>query len=467
MKRNLCFLIISLALLSSIALVSCGRKGRGGADATLESESGIKYHCPMHPSVVSDKPGNCPICNMKLVPIDASGQTNGPETKVAAKKTLYRSSMNPNEVSDKPGKDSMGMEMIPVEATASAGTDLPGLATVSITPEARERMGLTFGMVEKRPLSRDVRTSARIVPDDERLYQVTVKVEGWVEHLNDVTKGAFFKQGASLMKIYSPELVAAGEEYLVALRNHEKVVAVGGLANSDTGKGAETMLAAARRRLELLDFTAEQIQWIERTGEVEKEMTIYSPIDGWVAEINIAAGHKIMPGETLMVLADYSVVWANADVYEPDLPFVKTGIPVELMLPYYPDKVFRGDVSFISPTLDPETRTAKVRISVHNTELLLKPEMYATARLSYQLGERLAVPENAVMFSGEHIYAFRDGGAGRLVPVLLKLGARSDGYFEVLSGLNEGDRVVTSANFLVDSESSMKAAIEALAGGNP
>src|SRR5271169_1433080 len=150
-------LAIALALVSSVALVSCGRKEPEGADAAAEAGKPAKYHCPMHPSVVSDKPGNCPICNMKLVPIDAPGQANQNEAGVAAKKTLYRSSMNPNEVSDKPGKDSMGMEMIPVEVTAGAGTEPPGLASVSIMPAARERMGLTFGTVERRALSRDVR----------------------------------------------------------------------------------------------------------------------------------------------------------------------------------------------------------------------------------------------------------------------------------------------------------------------
>jgi membrane fusion protein, copper/silver efflux system len=458
MKQSLRFLAISLALVSTVVLVSCSRNA--STDAVTEAGKPAKYHCAMHPSVVSDKPGNCPICNMKLVPIDAPGQTNS----VAVKKTLYRSSMNPNEVSDKPGKDSMGMEMIPVEVTAGTGTEPPGLTTVSITPEARERMGLTFGTVERRTLSRDLRTSARIVPDEVHLYHVTVKTEGWVEHLHEVTKGAFFKKGVPLMKIYSPELVTAGQDYLVAWRNHERILALGSSANPDAARDAEAMVASARKRLEFLDFPAARIERIERTGEVEKEMTIYSPVDGWVAEINIAAGHKIMQGESLLVLADYSAVWANADVYEPDLPFVKIGMPVELTVPYYPNKVFRGDVSFISPTLDPETRTVKVRMNIPNPNLLLKPEMYADARLSYELGERLAVPAGAVMFSGDRVYAFRDGGDGRLVPVLLKLGLRSDGYFEVLSGLKEGDRVVTSANFLVDSESSMKAAIEALAG---
>ena len=228
MNRSLRLLAISLALVSGIALVSCGRKGPAEVDTAAEAGKTAKYHCPMHPSVVSDKPGNCPICNMQLVPIDAPGHDNQPGPKVAAKKTLYRSSMNPNEVSDKPGKDSMGMEMIPVEVTAGAGTEPPGLASVSITPEARERMGLAFGTVEKHTLSRDLRTSARIVPDEVRLYHVTVKTEGWVEHLHEVTKGAFFKQGVPLMKIYSPELVTAGEEYLLALRSREKILAAGG-----------------------------------------------------------------------------------------------------------------------------------------------------------------------------------------------------------------------------------------------
>jgi RND family efflux transporter MFP subunit len=410
---------------------------------------------------VSDKPGDCPICGMKLVQMNDGKQ---PTAGAPRKKTMYRSTMNPNEVSDKPGKDSMGMEMVPFEVTEGSEPTLPGLATVSIAPATRERMGITFGTVEKRALSRDVRTSARIVPDETRLYHVTVKVEGWVNHLHNVITGEFVKKDQPLLTIYSPELVSAEQEYLVALQAKEKLAASVNPVNADAVKGGETLLAASRRRLELWDIPNEEIERLEKTRQIEKNLTLRSPVSGWVMERNIAAGHKIMQGESLLVVADLTTVWGDADVYESDLPYVKLGMPVELTLPYWSDKTFTGKVIFLSPTLDPETRTLKARMEIANSDLLLKPEMYANARLHYELGEKLAVPEAAVMRTGEHSYAFKDGNDGKLIPVEIQIGPRDDGYFEMLSGLNEGDRVVTSANFLVDSESSMKAAIEALAG---
>jgi Cu(I)/Ag(I) efflux system membrane fusion protein len=183
-----------------------------------------------------------------------------------------------------------------------------------------------------------------------------------------------------------------------------------------------------------------------------------------VIEKQVLAGQRIAPGDALMVVADLSNVWGDADIYESDLPYIQLGMPMEITLPYWPEKTFQGKISFISPQLDPQTRTIKVRLDIANTDLLLKPDMYADARLRLPLGEKLAVPEGAVMRTGRHLYAFRDGGDGKLIPVEIKIGARSGDYFEVLSGLSENDRVVTSANFLVDSESSMRAALEGLKG---
>ncbi len=402
----LCFVGVALVMLPT------GCRERASSQGVARA---VKYTCPMHPSVVSDRPGQCPICGMDLVLVEPANMRSGMETSTS---------------------------------------QVPGLVAVTIHPEARQRMGLALDTIGKRSLSRTLRTSARIVPDETRQVRVTTKVEGWVESLFVGATGQTVKKGDPILSIYSPDLVSAQQEYLIALK-----------AKASASNGGESgLLAAARRRLQLLDITEVQIGQLEKRGEPVKALTLYAPVSGRVTEKSVLTGQKIMPGESLLVVSDFSTVWGEADIYESDLPFVHEGLPLEIILPYWPGKVFKGTISFVAPTLDPVSRTVKARLEIPNPEYLLKPEMYAEARLSYSLGERLAIPEAAVMRTGEHNYAFRDGGDSALLPVEVGLGARVEGYYEVLSGLKAGDRVVTSANFLVDSESSMRAALESVSG---
>jgi RND family efflux transporter MFP subunit len=447
---------ILLAVLLLITAVTCGKK------PTEKSAQTQIYHCPMHPSFVSDKPGDCAICGMKLVPMEKKAEA-APAQPAPAKKILYRSTMMPNEISDKPGKDSMGMEMVPFETdTPEAGkTGLPGLAAVAISPEKRKLMNLKLATAEMKNLTRSLRTSARIVPDETRLFRVTAKIDGYVERLFVNATGQAVRRGQPLLSIYSPDLLASQQEFLSALAMAKQMAESPDPLAAENGRG---LLDAARRRLKLWDISDAQIQRLEKSGRIEKALTLAAPAGGYVSEKMVLAGQKIMAGETLMVIADLSVVWAEADLYAADAEFAKTGMEADLTLPFLPDRTFNGRISFLNPFLDGMSRTLKARLEVANPDLLLKPEMYGEISLAFALGERLVVPEAAVMSSGERSYVFVDDGAGRLTPVLVKTGIRSGDDLEIISGLKSGDRVVAAANFLVDSESSLKAALQAYTG---
>lgn len=464
-RKRLFLVVLALWVLGAILLMA----GCSGTDTPK-----TQYHCPMHPAVVSDKPGDCPICGMRLVPIETAAVKAGQEAPAApsgapsvsatapVKKTMYRSTMNPGEVSDRPGKDIMGMDMVPVETEASAAGGVPGLAPISISDAAQKQMSLSTSTVEMRRILRNVRTSARITPNEASLYQVTTKIEGWVERLYVNATGQAVRRGQPLMTLYSPELLATQEEYLAALSASRRLSAssVPGVA-----QGGLDLLQAARRRLELWDIRDAQIKELETTGKAQRAMMLFAPASGYVSEKNVVSGRKIMPGEVLLTISDLSMVWAEADIYESDLRFIKVGMPVTLTLPYWPGKTFPGKISFLNPFLDSQSRTLKARLEIPNHELLLKPEMYGDMTLSYDLGEKLAVPDTAIMRKGKSDIVFLQTGETELKPTQVTLGERSGDYFEVLAGLKAGDRVVTSANFLVDSESSLKAALQAVAGG--
>ena len=462
MKSKAVWLPLLIILTVALLMPACQKGPEQKNEATKESAAEALYFCPMHPQITSlDPKYKCPICGMDLAPKKKTGEA------APTKKIKYRSTMNPGEIRDRPGKDSMGMEMAPFEQTAPAGAEglhagTKPLAPIVVSADQKRLLGITFGAVEQRPITRDMRTSARIVPDETRLYRVTTKTEGYVDELFVNVTGQAVQKGEPLLSIYSPELLASQEEFLTA---RAAAGQVSGSSHESIARGGASLADAARRRLKLWDISDAQISRLERTGKIEKNLKLLAPAGGYVIEKNILAGQKIMPGDPLLVIADFSTVWAEADIYESDLPYVTVGMTVTLTLPYWPGKSFQGEVIFLNPYLDPQTRTLKARMNLANPGLLLKGDMLGTAILRYDLGSRLAVPETAVMQTGSRSYVFAAGEGDQLRPVEVTVGIRADGYYELLSGLKAGDRVVTSSNFLIDSESSLKAALQAITGG--
>ncbi|HKY31588.1 MAG TPA: efflux RND transporter periplasmic adaptor subunit [Candidatus Polarisedimenticolia bacterium] len=393
-------------------------EGRTGAP---EAAAGRTYYCPMHPGMVSDRPGDCPICHMRLVPFEEDGERG----------------------------------LSGADAAPAAG-GVAGRAPVRIPSQKQQLIGVRSQAVAWAPLVRQVRTVGRVTYDEKRLHHVHTKVGGWIEHLFEHTTGELVKQGEPLLTIYSPELLASQEEYLLALRARDRLA---GVADAAGAHNAQSLVASARRRLLLFDMSETQIAALEASGKASRTTTLQAPITGHIIMRNVLGGEKIDPGTTVLDIADLSQVWVLADVYEYELPFVKAGQKATMTLSYLPGRVFAGKVSLIYPVLSKETRTVKVRLEFSNLDLSLKPEMYAEVTLLSDMGPRLTVPSEAVLRAGDEDLVFVDRGEGYFDPRLVKLGVRLPDSVEVLEGLAEGERVVVSGNFLIDSESQLKAAL--------
>ena len=379
---------------------------------------------------------------------------------------FYRSPMDPSIRSDTPAKDSMGMDFIPVyedELQGSAST-VPGRAVVTLAPERRQLLGVRSEEVKKVRLERTIRTVGRVAPDERRLHHIHTKYDGYVEHLHVDFTGKFVREGDPLLSLYSPELVATQQEYLLAYRAQKQLEASG---IPSVARGGVDLLQAARQRLLFWDIRPEDIDALEKNGQVTRTLDLYSDINGYVVQKMALHGMRVTPADTLFDIADLSQLWVLADVYESDLPSVRLGMQAELSVPYRPGRTWRGPVTYINPTVEEKTRTIKVRIEVSNDGVDLKPEMFADVFLKSDLGMGVVVPESAVINTGDRQLVFLDRQDGRLEPREVKLGAKVANGFQVLQGLSEGERVVTSANFLLDSESSLKAALGAMATPSP
>jgi len=386
---------------------------------------------------------------------DAAAPAAGSSSPKSERKVLYyRNPMGLPDTSPGPKKDPMGMDYIAVyegeEPPAKAGT-------VKISLDKVQLLGVRTEPAAERELRRAVQAVGTIQANERRLYKVTPRFEGWIEELHVNTTGQPVARGQPLMAVYSPELVAAQEEYLIALRAVEESRA----SDPETQAVMQRMAEGVLRRLRNWGIAESELETLRQERSARQLLTYRSPAAGVVLQKPSVQGMRFMPGETLYEIADLSTVWLVAEVFERDLGLVKLGQPARLRILAYPEREFTGKVVFISPTLEADTRTARIRIELANPGGLLKPAMYGSVELAGQVrAGALAIPDTAVLDSGTRQVVLVQRGEGLFEPRNVKLGMRADGYVEVLDGVASGEQVVVRANFLIDAESNLKAALE-------
>ena len=360
-------------------------------------------------------------------------------------------------------EQSVERPMAPESHDEHAAQDMPGTDAnlMTIAPERLQTIGVKFQEATRRPLDKLIRTVGRVEIDERLVGRVNLKFEGWIEDLRVSAIGDHVRKNQVLFTIYSPDLVATQEEYLLALQSYREL---GKSEFPEVSRGAKDLLNATRRRLRLWDIEDKHVHDLERTGTVLRTLPIHSPVTGTVLRMEARAGTFVTPGTELYFIADLSRIWIQADIYEYELPFIKEGQGATVTLSYDPNTKLHGHVGFIYPTLDPKTRTVKVRFELDNPGEKLKPGMYANVELKNPLGTKLVVPRDAILETGERHLLFIHHGGGQLEWRSVKLGVKAGDWLEVTEGLKEGEHVVTGANFLIDSESQLKAAVGGMAG---
>ncbi len=447
------FLIAALAL-----LVSCAGS----------QEKQATYYCPMHPQVTSDRKGDCQICGMHLVVAEQQASATDGVSK-DGKTQVYVCPMHPQVQSRGPSDCSIcGMHLVPAPKTEHRKDGaVPGLAPVSLDTDSMRRMGYVTSAAQRTHLDRTVQLPARIVADPTRVRPIISRVDGFVTALHVWSAGQRVTRGQPLMGIYSLGILSIQQQYLNASPAYggKRFYPPSTRTQPEPVEGATEGVDRSKLRLKDWDFSDEQIARIERTGTAEDTLEMASPVSGYITSYTVVLGQKVSPGDPLLTITDLSRVWAEVDVFEREVPLLKEGLPVALELPSLPGKTFRGKVRTFQRTLDPQVRTSRVIVELPNPDNLLVPGMIASAEISFDGGDRLCIPSSAVVRDGDRAYVFVETSPGEVRPAVIEDGLEGGGKTEVLSGLSEGDRVVSSSTFLIDSESSLRAALQAAGDG--
>jgi Cu(I)/Ag(I) efflux system membrane fusion protein len=456
--------VVATALLAAGGTWMLARRaGAPAAPGAAAAQQPDKWQCPMHPSIVQDHPGDCPICGMKLVKV-AAGPAASPAppagAEPASQPDKWQCPMHPSIVQDHPGDCPIcGMKLVKVLGGGADGGPAPaGLATVTIDPARQQLVGLKIVHAERGPVGGAWRTNGRVAVDETRITHVPVKFGGFMEKVYGDFIGKPVGRGQPLYAIYSPELFAAQEEYLLALRTRRTLAEAG----AATGGDGDALARAARRKLELWDVAASEIERIEKEGQPSRTLTFYSPASGVLTKKDVVPGMKVAAGDMPFEITDLGSVWFLADAYEGDLRRVRIGMKASLSFAAFPGRRFDGRVAFVDPLLDPKTRTAKVRIEVPNPGGDLRPELFGEAVLEAKPRQAVRIPADAVIASGTQEIVFVALGEGKFQPREVRLGDSDGTWSEVVSGLDAGEGVVTRANFLVDSESRLRASLQSL-----
>ena len=409
-----------LTVVAALVLASCKRNAPDAKPGDVDY-----YTCTMHPSVRMQHPDEkCPICGMNLVPVMKKGMTNLPTTNAA-----------------------MPMNM--------GHDDQPGEFTVPV--ERQQKIGVTYASIERRSFTNTIRTVGMVAYDKQRHWDYVTRVDGYVKNLFVFSRGEAVEKDAPLLTIYSPELLTTQHEFVDLLQMRDQAQTSGNAAfRESTGRLIET----ARQRLRLWNITDDQIAELEKSRQPSETLTLHSPFKGVLQALPVDQGRRVAVGDHLVDIADLSVVWVWAQFYQDELPSLKNGLPITITTASYPGEQFGGRISVVDPFINDATRTARVRIDVANPDNKLRPDMYVDIELTTEMGAGVAVPFSAVLPTGKHNIAFVDKGTGKLEPRYVELGRKYGDFYEVKSGLKEAERVVTSANFLIDAEAKVQGALK-------